>query len=282
MSRSRQGLRARAKGAWPVTALAKHYPARTHVPPHRHQRGQVVYADSGVVRVATREGFWIVPPQRALWIPVGMRHGATAESDVALRTLYLDAAQSAPFGVRCKALVVSSLLRELILEAVRAYGVRDARRMRILSPLLIQELLAAHEAGLCIPMPSDARLARVCQRVLEDAARGQTIEGLASLAGASSRTLARLFERDLKMTFVRWRQHVRLAKALSQMTAGASIKTVARDAGYANSSAFTAMFRRVLGAAPTRYLWTHAPGAAAAGPGQPSGPTRYSSDKRRQ
>jgi AraC-like DNA-binding protein len=248
-----------------VTALAKHYPSTTQVAPHRHRRGQVVYAESGVVRVSTRAGIWIVPPQRALWIPVGMLHGATAESDVALRTLYLDGATSTPFGTRCKALVVSSLLRELILEAVRAYSLRDAGRMQTMSPFLIQELLAASEAGLCIPMPSDARLSRVCQRLLRDASRAETIEGLASFAGASSRTLARLFERDLRMPFVRWRQHVRLAKALSQMTAGEAIKKVARDAGYANCSAFTAMFRRVLGVAPTRYLRTHARLAAVGG-----------------
>jgi AraC-like DNA-binding protein len=77
---------------------------------------------------------------------------------------------------------------------------------------------------------------------------------LASFAGASSRTLARLFERELKMTFVRWRQQVRLARALSQMTAGESIKKVARGAGYASCSAFSAMFHRVLGVAPTSYL----------------------------
>lgn len=253
MSRSRQGAHGR-KAAWPVTALAKEYPAKTQVPPHRHQRGQVVYAESGVVRVMTRAGIWIVPPQRALWIPPGMRHEARAESVVALRTLYLDAATSGLFGARCRVLVVSSLLRELILGAVHAHGGRNASRMTLLSPLLIHELLAAGEAGLCIPMPSDPRLAKVCHRLLGDGARTETIEALAFFAGASSRTLARLFERELKMTFVRWRQHVRLARALSQMTRGESIKSVARDAGYANCSAFSAMFRRVLGVTPTRYL----------------------------
>ena len=254
MSHSRHRRGAPRRAAWPVTALAKVYPADTHVPPHRHRRGQVVYAESGVTRVATNEGIWIVPPQRALWIPAGRVHEARAESEVALRTLYLDRATSAPFGARCKVVAVSSLLRELILEAVRAYGGRDRRRMKTMSPFLIHELLAAEEAGLCIPMPSDPRLQRVCDRVLEDPSREETLDALASVAGASSRTLARLFERELDMTFVRWRQHVRLARALSQMTAGEPIKRVARNAGYASSSAFTAMFHRVLGFAPTRYL----------------------------
>jgi AraC-like DNA-binding protein len=247
--------------AWRVTALAKDYPANARVPPHRHRRGQVLYAEAGVARVATREGLWIVPPQQALWLPPGTVHDARAESVLALRTLYLDRATSARFGTRPRVLAVSGLLRELILEGVRAYGGRDAGRMRIMLPLLLAELLRAEEGGLCIPMPSDPRLAIVCRRLLRDPAGRETIEGLARVAGASSRTLARLFERELNMTFVRWRQQVRLARALSRMTAGESIKRVARDTGYASCSAFTAMFRRALGAAPTRYLRERLPGS---------------------
>jgi AraC-like DNA-binding protein len=66
--------------------------------------------------------------------------------------------------------------------------------------------------------------------------------------------LARLFEKELQMSFVRWRQHVRLARALSRMCLGHSIKTVARDAGYASCSAFSNMFHRVLGVTPTDYM----------------------------
>jgi AraC-like DNA-binding protein len=246
MLRSRQG--------WPMTALAKDYPAHAYVAPHRHQRGQLLHSESGVGRVGTREGIWIVPPHRALWIPPGVRHDARTEGPVALRTLYLDRRSSAAFGARCRVLAISPLLRELILEAVRAYGRRDRRRMALLMPLLRHELLAADEAGLCIPMPTDPRLAVVCRRLLDDSSRGDTLEAMAAHAGASSRTLARLFERQLKMSFVRWRRQVRLAGALSAMTGGEPIKKVAREAGYASCSAFSAMFRRALGVPPTRYL----------------------------
>src|SRR5687768_1063677 len=108
-----------------------------------------------------------------------------------------------------------------------------------LTPLLLHELQRAEEAGMCIPMPSDPRLARVCHRLLGHAARHETLEALGRHAGASSRTLARLFERELKMSFVRWRQQVRLTRALGQMTGGEPVQNAARDAGYATGSAFT-------------------------------------------
>jgi len=233
-----------------IAVLSKDYPAGWCVQRHWHQRGQVVYAATGVMRITTRTGIWIVPPQRAVWVPARMRHEVRMEGDVAMRTLYLDRAASAVLGTTCKVLFVSALLRELILAMMRA----RAERASLMTPLLLHELRHAEQTPMHIPVPSDPRLRKVCDRLLEDGSRTETLEQFAHDAGASGRTLARLFERELQMTFVAWRQQVRLARAIGQMAVGASIKQAARDAGYDSSSAFTAMFRRVLGTTPTRYL----------------------------
>ena len=251
MSHSRQ--RAGVAVAWPVTALAKDYPKGCLVPRHRHKRGQLIYAASGVMQVTTREGIWIVPPQRSLWVPAAMPHEIRMEGHVAIRTLYLDRAAAALLGGHCRILAITDLLRELILAMVGAHGARDAQRMHMMLPLLLHELHGAGEAAIHIPTPSDPRLKKVCCRLLADPSRTDTLDQLAQRVGASSRTLARLFESELKMSFVRWRQHVRLARALSRLNAGASIKSVARDAGYASCSAFCAMFRQVMGITPTGY-----------------------------
>ena len=252
MSRFRQKIE--RISSWPITALAKNYPRGWHVAKHRHRRGQFIYAKSGVMHVTTREGIWIVPPQRSLWIPVGMEHEIHMEGQVSVRMLYLDRPTSALFGPHCKVLAVSTLLRELVLAAVQAHADKLRERMAILTPLLLHELRTADETAFHIPMPSDPRLKNVCRRLLAGTSHMETLEQLAVRAGASSRTLARLFEKELQMPFVRWRQHVRLARALGQISMGHSIKTVARDAGYASCSAFSSMFHRVLGVTPTGYL----------------------------
>lgn len=239
---------------WPITALAKDYPRGWKVSKHRHRRGQLIYAKSGVMHVTTREGIWIVPPQRALWIPLDMEHEIQMDGQVAVRMLYLDRSSSALFGAHCKVVSVSALLRELILAAVQAHAEKRRERMVALTPLLLHELREANEEALRIPVPSEPRLKNVCQHLLAGTARPETLEQLAARAGTSSRTLARLFESELQMSFVRWRQHVRLARALSQMSQGHVIKSVARDAGYASCSAFSSMFHRVLGITPTHYM----------------------------
>ena len=73
-------------------------------------------------------------------------------------------------------------------------------------------------------------------------------------AGASGRTLARLFRRETGMTFAGWRRRLRLMAALSRLGAGEPVTRVAYELGYHSPSAFVAMFRRALGMPPGRYL----------------------------
>ena len=118
-----------------------------------------------------------------------MPHEVRIESDLAIRTLYLDRETSAPLGPHCKVLFVSTLVRELVLEVVRAYQRRDrSERIQLVTRLLLGELRHAERSEIHIPSPSDARLQHVCRRVLDDPSRKVTLDVLAYDAGASSRT----------------------------------------------------------------------------------------------
>ena len=80
----------------------------------------------------------------------------------------------------------------------------------------------------------------------------RTLDDWAQVAGASSRTLARLFERDLGMSFNQWRQRIRFHNALEALSRGESIARVAKQHGYNSASAFSAAFGKVMGASPSK------------------------------
>jgi AraC-like DNA-binding protein len=82
----------------------------------------------------------------------------------------------------------------------------------------------------------------------------RTLDEWSAAAGASSRTLARLFRKETGMSFGAWRQQARLLDALRRLATGEAVTNVALDLGYASPSAFTSMFRRTLGRAPSRYF----------------------------
>src|SRR5690348_11225359 len=102
----------------PIAAMAKDFPDGNRVAPHRHRRAQLVFAAQGVMVVWTEQGTWVVPPNRAVWMPAETEHAIRSWGDVAMRTLYIRADVAEALPAQCCVIAVSPLLRELILRAV--------------------------------------------------------------------------------------------------------------------------------------------------------------------
>jgi len=230
-----------------VSALARDYGDGFQVLPHTHPWSQLIHAISGVMRVSTSQGTWILPPHRALWVPPGVQHGLRMVGAVKMRTLYITPEASLPPQAVCKIVMVSGLLRELILAAI-AGGTEE--RIAHVQALVLDELRHLDAQPLHLPLPREGRLKKICDALLADPGRGESLEDWADLVGVSSRTLARLFQKDLGMRFVDWRQQARLAEALSRLASGVPVSSVAHALGYDSPAAFSAMFRRTLGSAP--------------------------------
>jgi AraC-like DNA-binding protein len=235
--------------------MAKNYPHRAEIPTHSHARAQLIYATSGAVRVRTSAGTWIVPPNCAVWIPPNVEHAVTALGAVAMRTLYISASLARRrLPIQPRAVAVSGLLRELILRALDVPLDRspDAYGRRVFG-LIVDELRACAPLPLLLPVPAES-FADLCTPVLDDAANSPTIEAAARRVHLSSKTFSRRFFAKTGMTFGAWCRRARLLHALTRLGDGEPVTTVALDLGYASPSAFTAMFRRTLGAPPTLYL----------------------------
>ena len=237
-----------------VAAMPKDFAAGFEIAPHRHGRAQLIYATAGTMRVSTERAVWVVPPQRALWMPAGVRHSIVMSGAVTMRTLYLrrDAAQGMP--EHCRVLPVSPLLRELIVRATELpmhYDERGAAGHVV--ALILDELHRGRALPLHLPMPKDRRLHRLCAALLESPGDSRTLEQWAASANASPRTLARLFLAETGLTFGAWRQQARVLEAMGRLGGGQPVTAVALDLGYDSVSAFSAMFRRAAGASPSTY-----------------------------
>ena len=237
----------------PVRGLLDEYPAGYVDAMHAHDHIQVLYACSGVMSVVTPARSFVVPPQRALWLPAGVPHEVSCRGPVSLRTLYIDP----DFEHRlpdCQVIEVSDLLKALILRVVTFEKHYDAsgHAGRIIR-VLLDEIATMPAAPYCAMMPSDPRLLRVCRAILQDPADQRCVDYWAGLAGMGRRTFTRAFRRETGMGLGTWRQQVRLMEALSLIAAGRPVTTIAFDVGYDSPSAFTAMFRRAYGVPPSNY-----------------------------
>lgn len=237
----------------PVVALADEYPAQFVDPRHSHARAQLLYAASGVMSVVTDQASFVIPPQRAIWMPAGVYHELTCRSPVSVRTLYVEATSDLPR--ECRVLEVSELLRALILEAMALPREYDtAGRGGRIVQLILDSIATPTTASLCAPMPRDVRLLKVCRALIEDPTRGDSLDDWAAQACMSRRTFTRSFRDETGMSLAEWRQHVRLLEALARLACGQAVTTIAFDVGYESPSAFTAAFQRAFGVPPSRYL----------------------------
>lgn len=239
----------------PVAALADEYPAGFLDPWHSHERAQLIYGTTGVMSVTTVDVNVVVPPQRALWVPAGVEHEVRCRSAVSIRTLYVDDSVRPELPGACRVLEVSTLLRELIIEATVIpveYDLRgrDGRVME----LILDEITSTPVAPLHIPMPQNDHLLEVCRAIISDPGQNKTVDDWAEVARMGHRTFTRKFRKETGMTFAGWRQHVRLMEALARLATGQQVTKVAFDVGYSSASAFTAMFHRTFGAAPMDYF----------------------------
>ena len=249
----------------PVRCRARQIDSDNQFEPHHHAWAQLAYCASGLLQVTVSavdrltpsETTTIVPPSRAVWIPPGARHAVTIVESAQLLTLYIDASAVPAHWVRSRVLVVSPLLRELVLALDRPRQ-PAGEAGRALLTLLFHEMEHADTQPLGVPMPSissgDRRLRNLCEAVMQAPAQHSTLAAWAAHAGASERTLARLFRDELGTSFQRWRQQVVLAHAMPMLARGVSVGRVAEASGYASESAFSAMFKSAMGLPPTRLL----------------------------
>lgn len=238
-----------------VTAID--YAHGQHFAEHQHRRGQFAYAATGVISVYTEQGNWVVPPQRAIWVPAGVTHAMHMSGPVTMLNTYVrpQAAKRLGLPEQCEVREVSELLRQLLLRAMHlpTLYARDGVPGQLMN-LLLHEVASMPALTLNAPLPDEPRLARVCRELLEQPSLELGIDAIAESAGMSRRTFTRLFRQHTGISFVEWRQQACLLAAVVRLGQGEAVTRVASDLGYSSPSAFSSVFRKVLGEAPSRYF----------------------------
>src|SRR5580700_6923227 len=148
-----RGQRATGNG---VHLVSRHYRKGVRLDTHMHREAQLVYAARGTMQVTTPKGRWLVPPDRAVWVPARLEHSIDVLADIEMRTLYFDLAWlkreqrseslNAEFVVK-----VSQLLHQTILALFD--GRNDPDRIALLVKLAMLALHHAEDSTSFIPLP---------------------------------------------------------------------------------------------------------------------------------
>jgi AraC-like DNA-binding protein len=237
-----------------VRALASDHRAGETIHHHAHDWHQLIYASAGVLTVWTEAGSWVAPAHMAVWVPAGTRHGIRFAAGSFFRTLYVRPDWRRDLPDRCSAIAVSPLLRELILKAVRI-GMLDSRDPgeTAVALLIAEEFRQARVPPFELPQPASPATRRAAA-LMEQSAEPLDGAALARAAGIGQRALERRFRAETGLGPAGWRRQRGLLTGLERLAAGAPVKAVAAESGYATPSAFVAAFRAAFGVTPGRYF----------------------------
>lgn len=231
-----------------VVAVAKEFASGTTTGPHRHRRGQFIFAIEGLMVATTEAGTWAVPPDHALWLPPGVMHDVAMHGSVSMRTAYLLCESQGGLPGTSRVVRVPPLLREsLVALSAEPPNYDEAGRGGHLAALILDEIGHAPVTKFALPLPTDRRLRVLAQRLLANPGLRLDIDGWADAVGVSRRTLTRLFRAQTGLSFAAWRRRVRLLRAAERHAAGEPLARVAAGLGYDNLAAFLAMARRETG-----------------------------------
>lgn len=228
---------------------------------HAHSRAQMIYSLSGRVVLESQGARWFLPPQRAAWIPAGLRHRTTLDRADVVSVYFKDIPPK--LRVRdIRILRANPLLREMLLYAAREWPVRShvsspSRRAFFNALALLCLDWIEHELPFRLPASSDPRMEKAIAHLLNhlDSAG---IDEAARASGQSARTLRRRFEPATGMTWRQYRLHAAMLRAMELLlNTHDSVLEIALAVGYDSPSAFSKAFAGFAGTNPLGFRQTN-------------------------
>jgi AraC-like DNA-binding protein/quercetin dioxygenase-like cupin family protein len=224
---------------------------------HFHDVHEIEYACRGMVEVKTEVGHYLLPPHQAAWIPAGLHHQTTLNAGVQTLAVLFEPRLVPMAGDRVRIIAVSPLLREMMLYSARwpvsrtESGVEADSFFQTLGYVVADAL--DDEKPLHLPVSSDpvvTAAADFTRAHLDDV----TVSDVTRAVGVSERTLRRIFNAGLGMS---WRSYLLRARVLRSMVLLAqpdrSVLEVSIAVGFDDVGAFARSFARHCGETPSAY-----------------------------
>lgn len=232
-----------------------------YIDAHDHRKGQFLYTEGGMVFLKTDEKSYFLPARHYIWIPAGVKHSIHPSSpEVIMRNLYFPSFDTdGDFFNQVGIYPVNDLLMELIMYTNRWNGhilpadqinFTVAKAFKLLLPELSNSQLS-----LSLPYPKNEKLREMVAFLEEHISELVSFKDLANTFHFSERTLARLFQKDLGMSFIQYYTILRMLTALKYLlNEKMSVQQVAARVGYSSLPTFSNTFYKIVGVRPSEYV----------------------------
>jgi AraC-like DNA-binding protein len=212
----------------------------SHVIFHSHKKGQFLYTEGGVVYLKTATKSYFLPARHYIWIPAGVQHSIHPSSpNVIMRNLYFPRFETDTSFFDNINILPDDDVKYSIAKAFK---------------LLLPEL-SKSELPLALPYPQHSKLKNIVQYLEDHISENINFKTLAEEFEISERTLARLFQKELNMSFIQYYTILRMLTALKLLLdEKLSVNEVALRVGYSSLPTFSNTFFKIVGVRPSDYV----------------------------
>ncbi len=230
------------------------------IPTHKHDKAQMLYTEGGIVHVITQTNTYFLPARHFMWIPKGVEHSIhTNSQDAIMRNLYFPGKKNEHHFYENEGIYpINDLLLQMMLFTNRWDGdlKKGSRNYDIAKAIkAIMPTICLNNLPLSLPLSKDIRLSKILSYL--DKNLGETIlfSKIALQFGFSERSLYRLFQKDLEMSFIQYLSIRRILKAIELLLEKKlSVKEVAQAVGYNSVPTFSNTFYKILRQRPSDYI----------------------------
>lgn len=231
------------------------------IPLHRHTKGQLSYVEGGIAYITVDSRTYVVPARHYFWIPQGMEHILRiGYSATVLRSLYFYAYDDAqhPFYTRLGIYPASELLIQMINYSERWDGRHVSNKdenfefLVALKKLLPQ--LNNKALPIILPTTDNEQMQKIIRHLEKNIGERLSLTNVSSRFNISERSMSRLFQSTLHISFLQYLKTIRMIKAIEMiLKTQKSIGAIAADVGYITIGSFSDAFQEFTHSRPSDF-----------------------------
>ncbi|RFS21059.1 AraC family transcriptional regulator [Chitinophaga silvatica] len=231
------------------------------IPLHTHNKGQLSYVEGGIAYITIDYKTYVVPARHYFWIPQGMPHILRiGNSATVLRSLYFYAHddESNPFYKKLGIYPASELLIQMINYSERWDGKHVTPKddnfefLVALKKLLPQ--LNNKALPIILPTTDNEQMQPIIRFLEKNIGEKLTLEDVSKKFNISERSLSRLFQSSIHISFLQYLKTLRMVKAIELiLKSNKPISEIAYNVGYTSISSFSDAFHEFTNSRPSDF-----------------------------
>lgn len=241
------------------SVFVMHEKSEKLIPFHKHTKGQLSYVEGGIAYITINQHTYVVPARHYFWIPQGMEHilriGHTA---TVLRSLYFYSFDddSDAFYTQLGIYPAS----ELLIQMINYTEIWDGKHVTSNDDnfeflIALKKLLPkinTQALPIILPISDNVQMKKITAYLENNLSEKLTLKEVSSRFGMSERSMSRLFQATLHVSFLQYLKTIRIVKAIEfLLKTQKSVNEIAYEVGYGSISSFSDTFREFTHSRPT-------------------------------